>query len=257
MTSSLSESTHRKFTKSCLLFSPIALVLALLLQTRQCYQIDNCAGCARSSGCSWCNAENKCRSTLDLNSQCSVLEGVLHADHCSCSCKPHPGANISVCEYYTTVSDSIAPDPSAWLGGDYLPKGYREAAFCVCSSAPENSSGSHLRVSENADFESSCSSSASIVKSCIRESLLAAHRSLSPSIKQALRHASTSNDVSTLLEYLPLFYDAHVDAYKECCCVGKPAPYYQWVLLLWLGDRLSCSVITELIYLFGRCGCGW
>lgn len=80
---------------------------------------------------------------------------------------------------------------------------------------------------------------------------------MSERVKGELRAASMQGDMFLVLPHLPALYDAHVRAYAECCCAGQPAPYWQWVALLWAGDRMSCASITQAILAFGRCGCGW
>jgi len=92
----------------------------------------------------------------------------------------------------------------------------------------------------------------------VRTALLKAHQSLSDSYKWQVRNATLSENPFRILPFIKDFYQMHVTAYSECCCVGTPAPWISWVGIFYAGNLLSCDhIILPAILEFGRCGCGW
>ena len=94
---------------------------------------------------------------------------------------------------------------------------------------------------------------------CVRGALIESHQALNGSFREFVK---ATPYVDNYL-YVDVFYNMHVDAYKQCCCPGVPAPYITWELIFYgAGELLPCvstSAAGELsqILNFGRCGGGW
>ena len=215
-----------------------------------CSSQTTCSECVATSGwsggCRWCEIDNSCHNYGSLMTPCHSFENIYEDQYCRCSsptCKPTPGHDSSVCTWYTMASGS--KDPSAWFGGDFLPLQYASAAQCACSG------GTNKIWAKNPP-----------AASCVRTYLLNHHKAMNSSFRQYIKDTPYVQNY----KYVDFFYNMHVEAYKSCCCSGKPAPYVTWMAVFYASAIIPCNYIpvlpsqtTEIgqILTYGRCGCGW
>ena len=227
--------------------APIApLVLLLTMMAPQCCVAQSdCSSCVQGGGW-WCPVDGQCHAAHSLSSPCLRYESIREDKMCQCSpasCTPQPGLPPTVCTWYEDVTHSRNPDE--WHGGDFLPAQYRHAAKCACSGCGPTGSCSRLW------------GAGVPATSCIRTALLHGHQA----INATMRRAIAQTPYAELHRIVPYFYDMHVDAYRQCCCSGKPAPLVDWEAIFYAADVLPCDTpeIGELamILKFGRCGCGF
>jgi hypothetical protein len=170
-----------------------------------------------------------------ISLQDSAAINFVAADTCKAQCTiPKYDANFEHCDWYETQLD-------------WLPTAYVKSAKCACLLK-----GLEARASPTA--------------SCVRNNLIASHKTVPDSLKQEMRDMKKKHCGSLMCSvtylawvekhFIPLAYDVHVDAYKNCCCARKPAPLIYWrMLMLNYKGITPCSWIVKAIQLKGKCGC--
>eukprot|EP01098_Paradermamoeba_levis_P015712 TRINITY_DN811_c0_g1_i1.p1 TRINITY_DN811_c0_g1~~TRINITY_DN811_c0_g1_i1.p1 ORF type:complete len:226 (+),score=47.65 TRINITY_DN811_c0_g1_i1:80-757(+) len=205
----------------------------------QCSAYQDCGSCATDSTCRWCPVTNTCHTFGSLMNKCRFYENLSDPKLCTCNCKPTRNFGPEICGWYTEKSPSLSPNPAYWKGGDFLPNTYGSAATCACGG--EGNPFWQLDA-----------------PSCVRSYLIKGHENLPSQLKVDIRNATLSGVRSRLLPYVETFYQMHVDAYNNCCCPGKPAPFATWVMVFYAGNLLPCKTgILPMVMEFSRCGCGW
>jgi hypothetical protein len=115
---------------------------------------------------------------------------------------------------------------------------------------------------QSLQFYVNLGSSSYLNASCVRTYLLNHHKAMNSSFRQYIKDTPYVQNY----KYVDFFYNMHVEAYKSCCCSGKPAPYITWMAVFYASAVIPCNYIpvlpsqtTEIgqILTYGRCGCGW
>lgn len=178
-----------------------------------------------------------CFSLSDLKTCSSLTSSIIgtktrnncHTHNSQCCCTlvntpKLPGKDKSFCELtYKTKNSS------------WLPEAYSSNAFFACSSLPENDPQAR----------------------CIRQ-FLALRLDDFGRYPQKMRDVLKETGLvhKEKRDFIDKIYVDHVDAYEECGCNGKPAPYVTWVGVV--SQKLFFkSLIETAIKVFGSCENGY
>jgi hypothetical protein len=154
---------------------------------------------------------------------------------CAASCAiPQSHWDFTNCDWYDSQLE-------------WLPTAYVKSAKCAC----------HLKGVHGRNSQSSY---------CVRTHLLASHKAIPDATKDHMRQLKKKhcNKLACSVEYLlyiekffiPLAYEVHVNAYKDCCCTKKPAPLIYWKLLMAnYKGFVPCAAIVASVQVKGPCGC--
>lgn len=126
----------------------------------------------------------------------------------------------------------------------WLPDSYVDNAVCACSGLPTTS------------YEGNC----------IRQFLATRMRDstrYTPAFRQEMAAAKNNYNAHKILQFfdykafvmskfVPLVYEDHVDAYKQCCCPGTPAFFASWDMVATIKVP-TCGLVVKAIEMFGSC----
>ena len=146
------------------------------------------------------------------------------------SCTPAPGLTPGSCGAYARAAD-------------YLPDAYVQDATCACRTTPDEPRSNCIRAflqARMAAWPASLKSQGRFYKA------LAALPTLLTTVPLASPY-----DVWVQTVLTPRIYQDHVDAYRNCCCAGPPAPYPAWIGVTTV--PLPCEAVRQAILWTGSC----
>lgn len=162
-------------------------------------------------------------------------------------------ASLFCCAFSNTCSPAFSPgftdtsicETTYGVKNEYwLPDSYIHNAVCACEGIPTSS------------YEANCIREFLVTRINSKSRYSDSFRQEMADAKQSFAQHPIANLVSykslVISKFVPIVYEDHQDAYKQCCCPGTPAFYDSWKAVATV-DVPTCGMVVQSIDMFGSC----